>query len=282
MNADRSLLVGIAYARIPSPEPAASARFAEEVVGLMRAGDFALRSDDRATTLGFGAEIEPSLGVEAWDEAALEILQARLAASGFVARLADLGERRARRVEAALLARDATGNAIDIVVRPERSGRRFFPSRDAGLIGLFGAGLRSIDPKGDLRFWRALGAEVSDYVGDIAYLAIDDAHHRLALYPSHAKGPLYLAFEVATFDDVMRSQYFLGERQIRIVQGPGRQPTSGQVFLHFRGPEGLIYAYVAETGKRSDRRRPPRQYPRVAASLCAWGSQAEGAPELMP
>lgn len=282
MSGDRPLLVALAFARIATPDPAASARFGEEIVGLMRAGNFELRADDRACALCFEAGIEPSVGIEAWDETALETLQTRLAAAGFSSRWADPAERRARRTEAALLTRDATGNAIDIVARPERSGRRFFPARDAGLVGLFGAGLRSTDPTGDLRFWRALGAVISDYVGDIAYLAIDDAHHRLALYPSRTKGPLYLAFEVASLDDVMRNHYFLGERQVRIVQGPGRQPASDQIFLHLQGPEGLIYAYVTGTAKRADWRRPPRQFARVAESLCAWGSRADGARELMP
>ena len=132
-----------------------------------------------------------------------------------------------------------------------------------------------------MRFWRALGAEVSDYVGDIAYLAIDDAHHRLALYPSRAKGLLYLAFEVASLDDVMSNLYFLGDCQVHIVQGPGRQPASEQP-PHFQGPEGLVYTYVTGTARRADRRRPPRQFARVAKSLCAWGSRANGAPELTP
>ena len=195
-------------------------------------------------------------------------------------RRASLGEVRARRVQAALIAHDATGNAIEIVLRPEHSAARFFGRRDAGIRGLFGVGLRSLDPGGDLRFWRTLGVDVSDYVGDIAYLAIDEAHHRIALYPSQTRGLLYVAFEVATLDDVMRGSYFLSERQIKVVQGPGRQPASDQVFLHFRGPEGLIYAYVTATARRGEKPRPPRQFPLAAESLCAWGSRADGAPEL--
>jgi len=283
VNTAPQSLVAVAYARIATPDALASARFAEEIVGLQRAGDehddVALRADDRSRSLVFAQAIEPSLGVEAWDDATLDACESRLNAAHFPVRRASLEESRARRVQAALIARDATGNTIEIVVRPERSGKRYFGRRDAGIRGLFGVGLRSSDPSGDLRFWRTLAADVSDYVGEIAYIAIDEAHHRIALYPSRTRGLLYVAFEVATLDDVMRGSYFLSERQIKIVQGPGRQPASDQIFLHFRGPEGLIYAYVTATARR-ERSRPPRQFPLAAESLCAWGSRADDAPEL--
>jgi 2,3-dihydroxy-p-cumate/2,3-dihydroxybenzoate 3,4-dioxygenase len=286
VSADHLALVAIAYARIAARDAPASARFASEIVGLQSAreedGEIALRSDERSRSLVFASEIEPSLGVEAWDEAALDPLEARLREAGFSARRASPEESRARRVRAAIFTRDATGNAIEIVAQSERSGRRFFGARDAGLMGFSSIGLRSIDIAGDLRFWRALGAEIRDHVGEIAYLAIDDAHHRIALYPSRATGLLYLAFEVASVDDLMRGHYFLAERQIRIVQGPGRQPASEQVFLHFQGPEGLVYAYVTGMARGFDKPRPPRQFPRTAESLCAWGSRADGAPELSP
>ena len=96
----------------------------------------------------------------------------------------------------------------------------------------------------DLAFWRALGAEVSDWVGDIAYLRIDGLHHRIALYPSNRNGLLYAAFEVEALDQIMQNSYFMQESQIRIVQGPGREPASRQMFLHVEGPDGLIFSYV--------------------------------------
>ncbi len=283
MKTTPQTLVAVAYARIATQNALASARFAEEINGLQRSDDehddVVLRADDRSRSLVFAQAIEPSLGVEAWDDATLDACESRLNANKFPVRRASLEENRARRVQGALIARDATGNTIEIVVRPERSGTRFFGRRDAGIRGLFGVGLRSSDPSGDLRFGRTLGADVCDYVGEIAYLAIDEAHHRIALYPSRTRGLLYVALEVASLDDVMRGSYFLSERQIKVVQGPGRQPASDQVFLHFRGPEGLIYAYVTATARR-ERLRPPRQFPLAAESLCAWGSRADGVPEL--
>jgi 2,3-dihydroxy-p-cumate/2,3-dihydroxybenzoate 3,4-dioxygenase len=278
-----SLLVAVAYVRIETTDTVASANFAEETVGLQRASqngsEATLRADDRAQSLAFVRDAEPSVGIEVWDEGALELLESRLNEAKFVTRRASAEEARLRCAQTALIARDKTGNIIEFVARPERSGRRFFGARDAGITGLAGIGLRSKDVKGDLRFWRAAGAEVSDYVGEIAYLAIDERHHRLSLYPSKTSGPLYVAFEVASLDDVMRASYFLAERQVQIVHGPGREPASEQYFLRFRGPEGLIYAYVSGVAKHL-KTGPPRQFRRADESFCAWGSVAKSIPEL--
>lgn len=283
MSADDGL-VQLAYVRIATPDPRAQAQFGAEIVGLQRADEdgetCALRADARARVLVFSSALPTAVALEAWDEAALSAVAARLSAAGFAASRATTEQARARRVRAALLATSASGDAVEIVVGPEHSGRRFFPGRDAGVNGLANVGLRTRDLAGDLRFWRALGAEPSDYAGAVAYLALDDAHHRIALYPSQEAGPLYLAFSVASFDDLMRGHYFLAERQIKIVQGPGRQPASEQAFVHFRGPDGLVYAYVHGMARREIGRRPPRQFAARADSLCAWGSRADGVVEL--
>jgi 2,3-dihydroxy-p-cumate/2,3-dihydroxybenzoate 3,4-dioxygenase len=67
---------------------------------------------------------------------------------------------------------DPSGNAIEIVTRPANSGRRYFPTRDAGVTQFHGVGLRSKNPQDDLKLWTTLGAEVSDWVGDITYVRI--------------------------------------------------------------------------------------------------------------
>ncbi|HEX9470741.1 MAG TPA: VOC family protein, partial [Bradyrhizobium sp.] len=185
-----------------------------------------------------------------------------------------------RYVQAALLASDGSGNSIDLVARPTQSGRRYFPSRDAGITQLHGVGMRSIDLPKDLQFWKALGAEVSDWVGDIAYLRIDGLHHRVALYPASKPGLLYAAFEVETLDNIMQNSYFMQERQIRIVQGPGREPCSKQIFLHVEGPDGIIFSYVNGMSEIGIARRAARQFPLAAESLCEWGSDAKDVPEL--
>ena len=286
LNGTRPLVTSVCYIRHAVHEPQACARFVSDIFGLQqvasRDGELAFRSDDRFRTVSLCDDQNDgtSIGIEAWDDAALQEIGERLRAHGFTARSASPDECQRRYVQSALLTEDASGNRIDVVIRPTRSGRRYFPPRDAGIVQFQGIGLRSTDHARDLAFWRLLGGEVSDWVGDIAYLRIDALHHRIALYPSQRRGLLYAAFEVEALDQIMQNSYFMQENQVRIVQGPGRQPASQQILLHVEGPDGLILSYVTGTAEIGARARPPRQFPPTAASLCNWGSESKGVPEL--
>jgi hypothetical protein len=46
-------------------------------------------------------------------------------------------------------------------------------------------------------------------------------HHRIALFPSKRHGVQHINHQVESIDDVMRSYYFLRERNVRIRFGPG-------------------------------------------------------------
>jgi 2,3-dihydroxy-p-cumate/2,3-dihydroxybenzoate 3,4-dioxygenase len=280
------LVVSVCYVRLSTSELHASARFAADIFGLQRVaekdGEIAFRSDNRFRTLSFSnrASGGSSIGIEVWDEQALDEIEKRLSKSGFVSIRASASDCQLRYVQAGLLAGDGSGNSVDLVVRPTQSGRRYFPSRDAGITRLHGVGMRSTDLARDLQFWKELGAEVSDWVGNIAYLRIDGLHHRIALYPAKQCGLLYTAFEVETLDSIMQNSYFMQERQIRIVQGPGREPCSKQIFLHVEGPDGIIFSYVNGMSEMGQVRHPARQFPLVLESLCDWGSEAKDVPEL--
>jgi 2,3-dihydroxy-p-cumate/2,3-dihydroxybenzoate 3,4-dioxygenase len=78
----------------------------------------------------------------------------------------------------------------------------------------------------------------------------------------------------------MQNSYFMQQNQVKIVQGPGRQSASRQIFLHVEGPDGLILSYVNGMADISGSPRPARQFPLSANSLCNWGSESKGVPEL--
>jgi len=286
MKGRRTLVTSVSYVRLRVSEPGAGARFVSDLFGLQRVddqdGELSFRSDDRFRTVSLSRSSNEgaSVGIEVWDEAALEEIGARLRECGFAVRAADGPECRRRYVHSALLAEDASRNRVDLITRPQRSGRRYFPPRDAGIVQFHSVGLRSTDHVRDLAFWRALGAEVSDWVGDIAYLRIDGLHHRIALYPSQRNGLLYAAFEVESLDQIMQNSYFMQENQVKIIQGPGRQSASRQIFLHIEGPDGLIFSYVNGMAEVGDTPRLARQFPLTATSLCNWGSASKDVPEL--
>jgi len=280
------LIASVCYVRHTVSEPQICARCVSDIFGLQQVaehnGELAFRSDDRYRTVSLSSDQDDgaSVGIEVWDDAALQEIGDRLCEHGFAVRSASPDECRRRYVQSALLANDASENRIDLVTRPTRSGRRYFPPRDAGIVQFQGIGLRSTDHARDLTFWRLVGAEVTDWVGDIAYLHIDSLHHRVALYPSWQNGLLYAAFEVEAVDQIMQNSYFMQENQVKIVQGPGRQSASRQIFLHVEGPDGLILSYVNGIDTLGEKPRPARQFPLSATSLCNWGSESKGVPEL--
>jgi 2,3-dihydroxy-p-cumate/2,3-dihydroxybenzoate 3,4-dioxygenase len=282
----RTPVIQLCYVRLAISQPQAAATFATEILGLEHVPNklepFLYRSDQRYHTLCLAAGAErPSIGIEISDEPELDRAAAALASAGFFAREATADQCAQRFVRRALIVKDATGNEIDLVLRPALSGRRYFPSRDAGVTGLLGVALRSRAINDDLRLWTSiLGAKITDRVGEITYLGIDQKHHRVVLYPSDKAGLVYVSYGVESMDAVMQNNYFVRERQIKIMQGPGREPASGQMFLRFAGPEGYVFSYGCGLNDLEPQHRP-RQYTREASSLCEWGSDADIA-ELQP
>jgi len=279
--------IQLCYVRLAVSQPQAAATFATEILGLQHVPNklepFLFRSDERYHTLCLAAGTQrSSIGIEIAGEAELDRVTEALAGGGVCAREATEDECAQRFVRRALIVEDATGNEIDLVLRPALSGRRYFPSRDACVTGVQSFGLRSRSIKHDLKLWTTiLGARVTDRVGEVTYLSIDQKHHRVVLYPSDKAGLVYVSYGVESLDAVMQNNYFVQERQIKILHGPGREPTSGQIFLRFAGPEGYVFSYGY--GLRDiDARHRPRQFTPEAASLCEWGSECADIVELQP
>jgi 2,3-dihydroxy-p-cumate/2,3-dihydroxybenzoate 3,4-dioxygenase len=277
----------LCYVRLAVQQPQAVASFATEILGLQPVPNelepFLFRSDDRYHTLCLAAGVKnSSIGIELAGNPDIDRAAETLAGGGFSAREATAEECSRRFVRRALIVQDATGNEIDLVLRPAQSGRRYFPSRDAGVTGLQNVGLRSRALKDDLRLWTTiLGARVTDRAGDVTYLGIDDKHHRIALYPSDRAGLVYVSYGVESLDAIMQNNYFVQERQIKVLHGPGREPTSGQIFLRFAGPEGHVFSYGYGLKDIGPHHRP-RQFTSEASSLCEWGSECVDIAELQP
>src|SRR5882672_9333143 len=284
-SSSRIPAVQLCYVRLAVAQPQAAATFATEILGLQHVPNklepFLFRSDERYHTLCLAAgTARSSIGIEISGEPEFDRVAEALAGDGFLGREATADECAQRFVRRALIVEDATGNEIDLVLRPAQSGRRYFPSRDAGITGLQSVGLRSRAIKDDLKLWTmVLGAKVTDRVGEVTYLGIDQKHHRVVLYPSDKAGLVYVSYGVESMDAVMQNNYFVQERQIKIVHGPGREPASGQIFLRFAGPEDCVFSYGF--GLRDlDARHRPRQFTLEASSFCEWGSECADIAEL--
>ena len=270
------------YVRLGTRDLPAAIDFAQRILGLQlveKSDDqAAFRSDFRDHTLVYevGDPSRQSIGLEVRSEATLERAVVALAASGIAATTADTSVLARRKARAMASFRDRSGNTFELVVRPETSGWRYFPSRDAGVTGLAAVALRSTANGADEALWTTLfSGRVSDWVGDAAFIRFDDAHHRIALYPSDRAGVLAVEYAVEGMNQIMQTMYFLQSAQVKIVHGPGRRPTSEQIFLTFAGPDDILFSYVAEGMRMTDEgAHVPRQFARKRPSFCAWGSES--------
>jgi 2,3-dihydroxy-p-cumate/2,3-dihydroxybenzoate 3,4-dioxygenase len=274
------------YVRLVTDDLGGAADFAQRVLGLEpidRNPELAtFRSDFRDHTLAFttGTHAVPSVGLEVRYSSDLDAALEGLHRLGLSAERGSADDCALRKVKDMIAFADFSGNRIELVVRPLNSGWRYFPSRDAGIKGLAGVMLRSVDVEKDLSLWSGvLGAHVSDWAGEAAYLRFDDAHHRIVLFPAGRPGILAIEYAVENVDLMMRNYYVLRDFQIAVVHGPGRRPASEQLFLTFAGPAGVLFGFVTEGAVMASAKRPPRQYPDGPAGLCGWGSECK-IPEL--
>ncbi|MEN2977061.1 VOC family protein [Tistrella bauzanensis] len=278
------------YLRVPVDDLDAATAFATGVFGL-QAGDrddetAHFRSDARNyaiayTTSGGPAAVALSVAL-ARD---LDTAEARLA--DWPCRRLTADDCAGRQIKAGIAVTAPNGVVVEIVWRPLSSGWRYHGPRDAGITGLQSVQLACADIAANEDFWvRGIGARVSDWAGDAVFLAIDDAHHRIALYPSARDGLLGAVWAVDGINAVMQGWYLFQARQVPVVHGPGRQPTSGAMFVTARGPGGVLHSYA--TGMEQGpalAARGPRQFAAEALSHCAWGSpcglsEFGGEPEL--
>jgi 2,3-dihydroxy-p-cumate/2,3-dihydroxybenzoate 3,4-dioxygenase len=278
-------LQDICYVRLGTRDLDAADRFVRDAIGLEQTrqsrGIRHYRSDERDHTLVYfeGDQDDQTVGFELCDSEAMETATAELRALGIIVRRGSADECEERRVKAFVAFRAPRGQHIELVVAPSRVRGNFRPSFDAGITGFSHVGLCTTDAQDDERFWiDVLGARVSDYIGPAALLRIDEIHHKVALFPAARSGVQHINHQVARIDDVMRSWYRLRRQNVPIVFGPGRHPTSGAVFLYFRGPDGMVFEYstgVRQITPSQEQTYRPRQFPFEPESFCMWGAVTE-------
>jgi 2,3-dihydroxy-p-cumate/2,3-dihydroxybenzoate 3,4-dioxygenase len=277
-------LKDVSYVRLGSPDLESAETFATSCLGLQVADrsskSLYLRSDERAHTLCYteGDPTDQAVGFEVEQESDLQQAATTLEALGHHVHVGSAEEAEMRKVRSFIGFHDPSGNRVELVVRPERSGRRYFATRDAGITGFSHIGLNSTDPSRDERFWtQVCNARVSDRIGDIPLMRVNAVHHTIALVRAPKAGIQHVNHQVQSSDDVLRSYYFLSERRVPIVFGPGRHPTSGARFLYFKGPDGMVFEYSVGVDEIEDEAtHQPRQFGFEPSSFCMWGAKPAG------
>jgi 2,3-dihydroxy-p-cumate/2,3-dihydroxybenzoate 3,4-dioxygenase len=273
----------VSYVRMGTKDLEGAEVFATEYLGLEVAerhrNAVYFKSDSKGHTLCYfdGDPSDQAVAFEIATEAELEQAATTLEAMRRDVHRGSAEEAAHRKVKAFIGFRDPTGNHIELVVRPEQSGKRYHGTRDAGITGFSHVGLCTTDPARDERFWTEVcNARVSDRIGDAPLLRIDEIHHTIALFPTNRAGIQHINHQVESADDVQRSFHFLKERQVKMVFGPGRHPTSSAKFLYFEGPDGMVFEYSSGVREIADELLyRERQFPFEPKGFCHWGSKPQ-------
>jgi 2,3-dihydroxy-p-cumate/2,3-dihydroxybenzoate 3,4-dioxygenase len=172
---------------------------------------------------------------------------------------------------------DPFGNRVELAAAQMLSAEPVRLTRPSGITEFGHLCLDAPDARAAHRFWSTVfNARASDWVGDaVCLMRIDALHHKLAIFHGDEPALCHIDFQVASLDDVFRNWHFLEEQGVEILMGPGRHPTSGSVFVYFRGPEGLTYEYATGTRLIEDESAwKPRVFdPDQPTSIDMWRGQ---------
>jgi 2,3-dihydroxy-p-cumate/2,3-dihydroxybenzoate 3,4-dioxygenase len=276
-------LQDISYVRLGTADLEGATNFATSCLGLeisfQTKDSVYFKSDQREHTLCYftGSPTDQTAAFEVAEQSDLEAAAAELDRIGHPVRVGTAKEAELRRVKSFIAFTDPTGNNIELVWRPAYGSRRYHGERDAGITGFSHIGLCTTDAARDEAFWtKVCNARVSDRIGDAALLRIDEVHHTIALFPTNRAGIQHINHQVESGDDVMRSFNFLSERQVPMVFGPGRHPTSSARFLYFEGPDGMVFEYSSGVRSIADELLyRERQFPFGPKGFCEWGARPE-------
>ncbi len=276
-------LQDISYVRLGTADLEGATTFATDCLGLeiaFRTKDAVyFKSDQREHTLCYfsGSTTDQTVAFEVASRSDLEAAAAELDRIGHPVHVGTAKEAELRLVRNFIAFNDPTGNRIELVWRPAYGSKRYHGERDAGITGFSHVGLCTTDAVRDEAFWTTVcNARVSDRIGEAALLRIDEVHHTIALFPTNRAGIQHINHQVETGDDVMRSFNFLSERQVPMVFGPGRHPTSSARFLYFEGPDGMVFEYSSGVRSIADELLyRERQFPFDPKGFCEWGAKPQ-------
>lgn len=276
-------LQDVSYVRMGTRDLDGAEFFAKDYLGLEVEDRYRdavyFKSDDRAHTLCYfdGDPTDQAVGFVVESDAELDQAAATLEDMKHEVYVGTREEAALRKVRSFIRFKDPTGNTIELVVRPEYSGRRYHGTRDAGITGFSHVGLCTTDAGRDEKFWtQVCNARVSDRIGDAPLLRIDEVHHTIALFPTTKAGIQHINHQVATADDVQRSFNFLSEKGVKMVFGPGRHVTSMAKFLYFEGPDNMVFEYSSGVEHIADELLyREQQFPADPTGFCGWGAEPD-------
>jgi 2,3-dihydroxy-p-cumate/2,3-dihydroxybenzoate 3,4-dioxygenase len=101
-------------------------------------------------------------------------------------------------------------------------------------------------------------------------------HHSFGIGKGKARGLHHVNFMVTEVDDIGRAIWRFNKAQVPIVNGPGRHPPSGSMFLYYLDPDGLTveYSFGMEEFPEANPRKPRVLEP-IRESFDYWGAPTD-------
>jgi catechol-2,3-dioxygenase len=144
----------------------------------------------------------------------------------------------------------------------------------------------SDDVRGLVDFYtQTLGFRVSDWMGDyFAFLRCSPDHHTVNFVQGEVGRMHHIAFELQDWAHIQTACELFGQKEVKIIWGPGRHGIGHNVFLYHRDPDDHIVEFYIEMDRMSDessgaydprpwhkdRPQRPKVWDRIPAGL-TWG-----------
>jgi catechol-2,3-dioxygenase len=178
-------------------------------------------------------------------------------------------------VKKAIRFTDPDGNVVELVSGVDQVRDAYGP-RDVKPVLLNHVVLNTADrPRLEHFYGDMLGFKLSDTLPDfMTFWRCNANHHSIALASprgggQHATGLNHAAFEVRDWQELMRAVFFMGERGVRRMWGPGRHLAGNNLFSYYFDPEGNVVEYTTEVEQITTDDYVPPVRPMIADQ---WGS----------
>jgi 2,3-dihydroxy-p-cumate/2,3-dihydroxybenzoate 3,4-dioxygenase len=276
----------LGYVALNVSDVAKSRDFYEKQVGLQRSGDLEdgtafLRCSEDHHTIALYRGDRPGLkraGFEVKSERALDQLASRLADQDIAVHEVPAAERKSLGLGRAFrISEPNTGATYEFYANMRQWGGQPFKPTVAKIQRIGHFVLKVADFDAACRFHtEVLGFRVSDMIdGTICFMRChpNPYHHGVGLGRASEDQLHHVNFMVTEVDDIGRGISRFNKARVPIVNGPGRHPPSGSMFLYYLDPDGITveYSFGMEEFPAEGARKPRVMEP-IKASIDYWDS----------
>jgi catechol-2,3-dioxygenase len=181
-------------------------------------------------------------------------------------------------VKKAIRFKDPEGNIVELLAGVDRVKDAYGP-RDVKPQALNHVVLFTRDRQKMEEFYGGLlGFKLSDVLADfMTFWRCNANHHSMAFVGAHGdqRGLHHAAFDMKDWEEFMRAVFYMGEKGVKRMWGPGRHLAGNNLFSYYFDPEGNVVEYTAEVEQITSDEYVPPVRPVIPDQ---WGSFPPGMP----